>query len=70
MISTIDRLVVELIKRTERLSILVGTGDDQIELVVRPDQKQLKHDIAIAYQNAVNNPTPEERRRREKLTQQ
>lgn len=61
MISAIDRLVVEMIKRTDRLSILIGSGDDQIELVVKPDQKKLKHDIAIAYQNAVNNSTPEDR---------
>lgn len=50
MIGTIDRAIVEMIKKADRISLVIGDVRIQLE-----NDGKLYHDIALAYQSACVN---------------
>lgn len=55
MLEPWERTIVEAIKdcRTLTMNIVTG-GGEFIEIRVKPEQRKLKHDIALAVQDACN----------------
>lgn len=55
MLEPWERSIVEAIKSCETITLNIVTGGGEyIELKVKPDQRKLKHDIALAVQDACN----------------
>ena len=55
MLEPWERRIVEAIKSCETITLNIVTGGGEyIELEVKPDQRKLKHDIALAVQDACN----------------
>jgi hypothetical protein len=55
MLEPWERTIVEAIKTCETITLKVVTGGGElIEIRVKPEQRKLKHDIALAVQDACN----------------
>lgn len=57
MLSKNDRSIVEAIRTTDRIKIIIGDGSSRYEIAFSPS-KLLSHDIALAVQshyNRINN---------------
>ena len=55
MLEPWERTIVEAIKTCQTITLKVVTGGGEfIEIRVKPEQRKLKHDIALAVQDACN----------------
>lgn len=55
MLEPWERTIVEAIKTCKTITLKVVTGGGEfIEIRVKPEQRKLKHDIALAVQDACN----------------